>query len=62
MNSYPRQIQSDTGTLLGTRTSRSHSLVHTLAHTDQKHCIGEKQDEEIWVNLSSCYEKQYSIF
>lgn len=46
MNSYPRQTQNGTGTLLGTRTSRSRSLVHTLAHTDQKHCEEVKQEEK----------------
>lgn len=42
--------------------SRSHTLVRTLAHTDQKHCAGEKQEDEIWVNLCSTFEKQYSTF
>lgn len=42
--------------------SRSHSLVHTLAHTDQKHYTGEKQEEGIGVKLFSYYEKQYNIF
>lgn len=40
MNSYPRRIQSDTGKPRGTHMSHLHSLAHTLAHTDQTHCIG----------------------
>lgn len=35
MNSSPQQIQNDTGKLPVTRRSRSRSLVHRLAHTDQ---------------------------
>lgn len=51
MSSFPQQSQNDTGKLLGTRKSRSRSLVHRLAHTDQKHCVGENKPHS---NKLSC--------
>lgn len=56
MNSYLQQIQNDTGKLLVTHTSRSHSPVHTLARNNQTHCTGKKQEVEVFVNLFGYFE------